>query len=278
MKPRAIKGLLVIAPLAVGAYLVGRQLVAVADAPAFHKVALVAATFCVAGASLMASRAFAPGDYLRRAWLTNAFAFTLNTILNALEGVGPEPLFSWLRGGLCAVANVTCVLALWIFGRALRAAGLDDIVSAHERRIGFVISVVVALAIAGLPAVRNAAAVAAGEPGALTPLFSALGDMAACVVLVPILLMARALRGGVLVWVLGFLAASQVAWLLYDAESTVVDVLGGLGGGFGERWIDGWLIAACALSVTAAMAQRRILSEGADIRSPSGRTPRSTPA
>jgi hypothetical protein len=257
--PRAIKGLLLIAPLSVVSYLVGRQLVAAADAPAFHKLALVAATFSVAGASFAASRAFARGDYFQRAWLTNAFAFTVNTILNALEGVGPEPLFSWLRGGLCALANVTCVLALWIFGRALLAAGLDDIVSPRERRIGFVISVAVALAIAGLPAVRNAAAVAAGDPGALTPLFSALGDIAACVVLVPVMLMARAFRGGVLVWVLGFLAASQVAWLLYDAQSTVVAELGGLGGGFGERWIDGWLVAACALSVTAAMAQRRIL-------------------
>ena len=258
MKPRAINGLLFIAPLVVGSYLVARQLVADADAPAFHKIALVAATFCVAAASFMASRAFARGDYLRRAWLTNAVAFTVNTILNGLEGVGPEPLLSWVRGGLCAVANLGCVLALWIFGRALRAAGLDEVVPARERRIGFAISVVVALAIAGLPAARSVAAVAAGSVGALTPLFSALGDIAACVVLVPVLLMARALRGGVLVWVLGFLAVSQVAWLLYDAQSTVTDLIGGAG--FGERWIDGWLIAACALSVTAAIAQRRILN------------------
>jgi hypothetical protein len=252
------RGLMVIAPVVVGLYLVGRQLVPDADAPMFHRIALSAATLCVAVASFVASLGFGPGDYLRRAWLTNAVAFAINTVLNGLEGVGPEPLFSWLRGGLCAAANVGCVLALWIFGRALRAAGLDEIVPARQRRVGFAIAVVVALAIAGLPAYRSAAAVVAGSPSALTPLFSSLGDIAACIVLVPVLLMAGALRGGLLVWVMGFLAASQVAWLLYDAQSTVADLIGGAA--FSERWIDCWLIAACALSVAAAMAQRSILS------------------
>lgn len=217
----------------------------------------------LAGA-LVAAFAFERGDYLRTAWLLNAAAYAL---LLAGDACGVHLIAHRLtshqldaaQGLVTLLANGAAVVGTWMLARAWNVAGLeDDEASRARRRLLFAAGAVVALAITGWPLVHDTRALLSGDLHASIAVASDLGDAACLALVAPVMQTALAMRGGVLRWPWGLLAASLLAWLAYDASSGLVRATSAGGD---------WLVAsealralACAYGLVAGLAQRRAVT------------------
>ena len=198
-------------------------------------------------------------DYLRRGWGLSAACYALllarDAWLFASPGPGSEALET-ARGLLVVVGNGCLAIGTWSLSRAFERAGLEYTASPSLRRGVIALAVVAALLFAG-PAVWFDARAALGPgSGRWWPVASDLGDMLALPLLAPVVLTALAVRHGSLRWPWALLAASLLAWLLYDAALTIPDVLHLEGRAFrfaGECFRMFAATAACG----AGLAQRR---------------------
>lgn len=220
----------------------------------------------LAGA-VVAAYAFERGDYLRKAWLLNAAAYAL---LLAADASGVHTIAHRLtshqldaaQGLVTLLANAAAVVGTWMLARAWNVAGLEEDEASRARgRLLFAAAAVVALAITGWPLVHDARELLSGDVDASIAVVSDLGDAACLALVAPVMQTALAMRGGVLRWPWGLLAASLLAWLVYDASSGLVDATSAGGG-----WLvvsEAFRALACVYGLVAGLAQRRAVTADA---------------
>jgi hypothetical protein len=239
-------------------FLVARALVPeTGDAALFRIVASVAAALATAGC-FAAATGFARDDYLRTAWYTNAISYGLVFLSAALRIPDPPLAMVLTRGALTFVNNALGIVSMWLFARAYHVAGIDLPGSRAKKIAVGATAAVLAVAIAGKPLLDAAHDLAGGNLGAIIGLSSSAGDIATFALIAPIFMTALALRGGLLVWPWSLITASNVAWLLYDAQSLVADFLPTASARTVEGWGEMWRVVACTLTLAAGLAQRRL--------------------
>jgi hypothetical protein len=250
-----MKRYLLIIPAAAAAFFAARgvldglpHLGAVLDAVA----GLIATAYCA-----VIARRFGSGDVLRTAWAANGASFFAIVVLTFLPWVEPAlaPTVALAtRTVLTGAATVLGVVSIWSFARAYLVAGLEMPGTPRQRAAAVAIGTLFAAIFAGAPLVAAARRLADGDLESLAMVVSAAGDLAIAILLVPMLLAALALRGGLLVWPWSFILASNAMYLCYDAQV----------GLYPTAWVDVWVIASAALTVAAALAQRAILAGAAE--------------
>jgi len=219
----------------------------------FHVEKALVGVLVAAGCARTAA-GFAPGDYLRRAWIL------LGAVYAMLAAVQILPVD---RIGLVAVVLISLALnglgvaALVHFALAHRVAGL--VIGSRRRNLAVFLGVLaVALVIDGWPVFDTVRRLEHGDMTAAMYVISSVGDLAALLLIAPIFLTALALRGGLLIWPWALLGASTLCWLVVDAEALLAKLLPGVAEGSLAFWSNGWEMLACFLALGAAEAQRRL--------------------
>jgi hypothetical protein len=175
----------------------------------------------------IAAFSFSRGEYLRRAWFLLGFCFFLLLVRDVTLAAWFEPLhLDILQIILVILANVFAVCGMVMLARVWREAGLDLLVAKWKKVFLLALAFIVSLSLAGPTIVRNFVDFLNGDLYKMTRVASGLGDMVSLVLIVPVFLTARALKGGILAWPWAFLAASFLASLCYDAAAVLFPALG----------------------------------------------------
>lgn len=263
MTPR-LKRMLLLPAGAVLAFLAARAFLSVDAEEAVNKTFNVAAFTLAAAGCFVVARAFRPGDYLRVAWHLQAASSLLLVVSSLLRNLEPAETMLLARAPLVFMSNMMTVLSAVIFARAHRIAGLE-LPWSRPARIAFGTAIaLLALAAAGPSVVVLVPKALAGDMVSWMQIFSALGDFVFLMLIAPIFMTALALRGGLLTWPWALLTASTVAWLIYDAQDSVVYFYPQL------ETLDRTIVTvplrilACTFLFAAAMAQRRLTSGAID--------------
>jgi hypothetical protein len=212
--------------------------------------------------SVLAAQVFKRGDHLRRAWrflaLSSAFLLLRDVLLiPVLYGLAPVAM-PWIRAGLASLANVAGVLGTWLLANAWSIAGVELPGSRFSRRGLMALAAVLALAIAGPTTWLRVQEAGTGNARAVAMVISGLADSAQLMLLAPVILTAAALRGGLLAWIWGLYAASQLAWLFYDALDAYGELI--LPGAPGLLSVaESLRVLALLLTFSAGIAQRSVL-------------------
>ena len=148
---------------------------------------------------------------------------------------------------LVILQNVFIALALLLFVLAWRATGLTAPISKTAQTLSIVLGIAVAVLVGGYP-LAKALTSADADPILLV---STLGDIVGLSLIVPLMLPALAMRGGLLMHTWIYLAASEVAWLLYDL-CWALEV-------GGAPVLEAFRIAAILFAFVASKAQRRAM-------------------
>jgi hypothetical protein len=195
---------------------------------AFYRYEILVVKALATIGCLYAALAFRRGDYLQRAWLFLGASYFLLLLIDLFfappahtGATGFSPAVMRVRGAIVLVSNLSAVVGTFMLARAWSAAGLERPGSALSRRLlGVVVSVVV-LVVVGQSIYVDVRDLAGGNLQGFAGLASDVGDLITLLLIVPVLLTALALRGGVLAWAWLLVAATQISWLLYDAAGTV---------------------------------------------------------
>ena len=200
----------------------------------------------------LASAKFSAGDRLLVCWLLVGVGYFLAAVRHGVRLMSyldssialPSPVNS----ALAILQNVAIAVALLLFVLAWRATGLTAPMSTAAQTMSILAGIAVAVLVGGYPLVK-ALTTANADPILLV---STLGDIVGLSLIVPLALPALAMRGGLLMHVWIYLAASEVAWLLYDLwwaiqpQSTAI--------------LEAFRLAAVLLAFIATMAQRRAMA------------------
>lgn len=185
-------------------------------APRFHRLLLVIALVATAISAFATTSKFSRGDRLLKSWLFIGIGYALSAIRHGTRLIGYfEPsvvLPPTLSNVLVIAQNVAIALALLLFVLAWRATGLTASVSRRTQLTSTILGIAVAVIVGGYPLVK---ALTSAEPNPVL-LISTAGDIVGLSLIVPLALSALAMRGGLLMHTWIYLAASEVAWLLYD--------------------------------------------------------------
>ncbi len=257
--------LLVVVPfVALGALWLALALVGAEHHASLYRVDVefakaVALTGCAVGAL-----GFAPGDYLRRAWLLlgACYLMILANDLLVRPGLGIFGDRSWapeVSGVIVAVGNAASLVGTVMIARTWRVAGFELAGSPALRRAVVVGAVAIAAAAGGWLVVISGRDVMHGQAGALNDLFSSIADIISFSLIAPFLLTAIALRGGSLAWTWALLTASLFGWLLFDATLSFGPFL--LDGADAvKRVSESCRLLACTFGAVAGVAQRLALT------------------
>lgn len=195
---------------ALGSFIIGQRLI----------LRVLAIVGCVAAATV-----FERGEHLRRAWWLLGFAAIL-IFLRDLSNLPPielgesapelGPLVIQALGvgsNLASLAGLALLAFTWKKASVVLPGGRYRVVLVVLVTLA---AVLLALLLAGRPAVEQAERLADGDEGALILLVSAVVDILSLCLLAPLLLTAMALKGGTIGWPWALLSASILSWLLYD--------------------------------------------------------------
>jgi hypothetical protein len=149
-----------------------------------------------------------------------------------------------------------------LFARAHRVAGLELPWSRRARVLFMVTVALLAIAAAGPPLALQLGPALRGDLAAASGAISSLGDLVTLALIAPLFMTAVALRGGLLVWPWAFYTAATIAWLLYDAQDTVIWLVPSLGEEPLSMVTVPLRILACTLTFAAGLAQRRLSTGG----------------
>ncbi len=185
-------------------------------APIYYRGVLVGAALLTALNAFEASRQFSPADRLFASWLLLAIGYALAAarygmrlqVLITGHGVTYRPLLDTML----IVQNVCVAICLWLFVRSWRATGLAAPGSRVAQFGWTAAGIGVAIVVGGYPLMRGISTLSTDT----VLLVSTLGDMIGIALIVPLMMPALALRGGLLMPIWASLAASEFAWLLYD--------------------------------------------------------------
>lgn len=190
-------------------------------------VRILAAAGCFAAMS-----AFQAGDHLRRAWFflgAGAVVILLRDLLRlllpAFQPASTVPSAQLILNSLGILSNIALLAGVWMLARAWKMAAIELPGGRSGAIAVTLVTVVLAVVVAGPDTVKHAHEVAAGDSAALILLVSAVVDIISLCLITPLLLTAVSLRGGLFSWPWGLVTASQLAWLLYDATGTLAPYL-----------------------------------------------------
>lgn len=185
-------------------------------APRFYRLLLVIALIATAISGFMTAAKFSSGDRLLKSWLFLGLGYGFSAVRHATRLAGYfDPsivLPNTLSNALVIAQNVAIALALLLFVQAWRATGLTAPISRRAQLTSTILGIAVAVIVGGFPLVK---ALTSAEPNPVL-LISTAGDIVGLSLIVPLALSALAMRGGLLMHTWIYLAASEVAWLLYD--------------------------------------------------------------
>jgi hypothetical protein len=240
-------------------------LVALAVVPAAHHALVyritveLAKTVALVGCAAAGLR-FAPGDYLRTAWLLQAQCYLL-ILLNDIffrAGLGVTSTQSWAPTAgavVVLVANAGQLVGTVMIARAWRVAGIELAGSPTVRWLVAAGALAVALVAGGWLVVTSARDAAHGQSGALVDLFSSVADIVSFALIAPLVLTAIALRGGTLAWTWTLFTASLFGWLLFDATLSFGPRLLADAASI-EKVSECFRLLACTFGMAAGLAQR----------------------
>ena len=241
-----------------GALLLGGAAMSTAAAPIYYRSILLVIVLLAAGATTTAALKFERGDLLFTTWSVLAAGYVILAIRYAMRLAVTLHVMAQIPTMfdrvLLIVHNLAVPIALWLFVRAWRATGLAGPMSPAANAGWTIAGFVVAVAIGAWPVMQG---LHADDPSVLV---STLGDMISIALIVPLLIPALGMRGGLLMYTWLYLALAQVAWLMYDIWSfarprTGIDNAWGMA-------IDQALRGVALLYVfSAAAAQRRAIAQ-----------------
>jgi hypothetical protein len=233
------------------AALIGGAVLDAETAPKFHRFLLVLSLLVTSFSAFLTSAKFSAGDRLLLSWLFIGAGYFLSAIRHGTRlyaYLDPSVALPPVVGSTMVILqNVFIALALLLFVLAWRATGLTGPLSKGTQTLSIVAGIAVAVLVGGYPLVKALTSESA-DP---ILLISTLGDIVGLSLIVPLALPALAMRGGLLMHTWIYLAASEVAWLLYDLWWALE--LGGAG------VLEAFRLAAILLAFVASKAQRRAM-------------------
>jgi hypothetical protein len=244
-------------PWACGALLLAGPFASAANAPLFYRSMLLVAVLIATGGSIAAARGFERGDLLFTTWAVLASGYVLLTVryvLRLLVTAHVMEMPVMFDRVILIVHNLLVPVALWLFVRSWRKTGLAGPMSRAASVGSTLAGFAVALAIGAFPLIHG---LHNTDPALLV---STLGDMISIALIVPLLMPALGMRGGLLMYTWLYLASAQVVWLIYDIWAVarprnIVPSAWGLA-------IDQALRVVALLYIySAAAAQRRALAQ-----------------
>ena len=201
--------------------------------------------------AFLTSAKFSAGDRLLVCWLLVGVGYFLAAVRHGVRLASyldsTIALPSTVNSALAILQNVAIAVALLLFVLAWRATGLTAPMSTAAQTLSILAGIAVAVLVGGYPLMKSLTT-ANADPILLV---STLGDIVGLSLIVPLALPALAMRGGLLMHTWIYLAASEVAWLLYDLwwaiqpQSTPI--------------LEAFRLAAVLLAFIATMAQRRAM-------------------
>jgi hypothetical protein len=237
--------------LAALATLIGGYVLDADTAARFHRFLLVLAVVATAASAFITSAKFSAGDRLLVCWLLVGAGYLLAAVRHGVRlyayldpDIGLPPA---VNTTLAILQNVFIAVALLLFVLAWRATGLTAPVSKGAQIASILGGIGVAVLVGGYPLVQ-ALTKQNADPILLV---STLGDIVGLSLIVPLALPALAMRGGLLMHTWIYLAASEVAWLLYDLWWAVQPKA--------TPVLEAFRLAAVLLAFAATVAQRRAL-------------------
>ena len=217
---------------------------------------LVAACFLTGISAFMTTARFSAGDRLFVCWLMIGAAYVVSGVRHGVRLLGTTVMPSLALPDLAANAmiiaqNALIALSLLLFVLAWRATGLAMPGSRFAQLGSIVAGVAVAIVVGGYPLLKGLQA-SATNPALV---ISTIGDMIGIALIVPLALPALAMRGGLLMHTWMYLAASEVAWLLYDIWWALQPMMEG--GRSGSALLEAIRVVAITFAFAASVAQRR---------------------
>ena len=216
----------------------------------YSRVVLIAVALGVAASAFLTMRRFASGDRLFVTWMLMGVGYLLASVRYTLRLIQlMQPSFTWPRAmtdGMLIVQNVLIAAALFLFVRAWRKTGLATPGSPGAQLGGMLAGIAVAIVVGGYPLLQGFQTAKAD----LVLFVSTLGDMVGIALIVPLMMSALALRGGLLMHTWVYLAASEFVWLLYDISYAIRTPTG---------IVETIRIVAIGFALVATVAQRRAL-------------------
>jgi len=200
-------------PWLCGAVILAGPLASPSTALVFYRSMLLVAVLIATAGSVAAARMFDRGDGLFVTWSVLAGGYVLLAIRYVMRllvtmHVMTTPVM--LDRVLLIVHNIAVPVALFLFVRSWRQTGLAMSISRTAMAASTIGGVAIAIAIGAFPLIGG---MDNTDPALL---ISTLGDMASIALIVPLLLPALELRGGLLMYTWLYLAIAEMVWLVYD--------------------------------------------------------------
>ena len=176
---------------------------------------------CIAAvaAGVTAARFGWTSEYVGRAWTLLFVLYALLAVSYVVNRAGfGTPAITDV---ITIIANAAAVGAFWLFGRALRVAGLQFYGSRVVKIGVFVAAIAVACALV-MPTVVDVLRSDVGRLSRAAELVSAVADMLTFILVAPLLLTLWSFRGGQLSWVYGCLALSTIGWMINQAANDLL--------------------------------------------------------
>lgn len=249
---------LILLPFACGVIAAAGMFMTDAQSQIYYRAVLVVVASLTAISSFFTSRQFDRNDKLYLSWFLLGVGYAIAAIRYLIrihtlvtgEGI-TNPIF---LNALLILQNLLVPVALYLFVRAWHATGLAEPGSPGARYASIIAGIAVAVVVGGFPLLRGLATANADLVG----LVSTLGDMVSIALIVPLMMPALALRGGLLMHTWSYLTAGIVAWLVYDiwyALRTTVPIPTSTQRGIEE----GIRVVAIMFACIASIAQRRAI-------------------
>lgn len=256
METRSVK-LWSLLPWICGAVLLAGPFMSASNALVFNRAVLLVAVLVATVACIAAARLFERGDSLFVTWSALTIGFLILTtryIIRLLVTVQFMQMPVMFDRVLLIVHNIIMPVALWLFVRSWRKTGLASSMSraamAGWTLTGFAVAVVVG-SVPLWQGLHNT------EPAMLV---STLGDVLCIALIVPLLMPAFEMRGGLLMYTWLYLAISQVVWLMYDVWA-VMRTTGIVAASWGLAIDQGLRVVALLYVYSASAAQRHALAQ-----------------
>lgn len=175
---------------------------------ALRTIALAVAAIATA---LAAARFGWTEEYVGRGWTLLFVLYALLTVSYVLNRTGMGNAAA--SDVMTIVGNVAAVGAFWLFGRALKVAGLQFYGPAAIK-IGVFVAAVVVACVLVMPTIVDVWRSNAGGLSRAADFISAAADIMTFVLIAPLLLTLWSFRGGQLASVYGGLAVSTLGWMI----------------------------------------------------------------
>jgi hypothetical protein len=222
----------------------------------YHRLVLVVSLVATGISGFLTASKFSSGDRLLKSWFLIGLGYAISALRHGTRlaayfypAVALPPTVSNV---LVIAQNVAIALALLLFVLAWRATGLTAPVSRRAQTASTILGIAVAVIVGGFPLFK---ALSGAETNTVL-LVSTAGDIVGLSLIVPLALSAFAMRGGLLMHTWIYLAASEVAWLLYDVWWALQPPVAT---NVGTAVMEAMRVAAVLFAFIATVAQRRAM-------------------